>query len=209
MKPAHRSACIPLALALCASCTSTAGGRELPSRSEAPRPAEDAEASSWGGGGVLYGRDGEPVATSDPVQEGGLLAREAADAAARATGGGRAVGVDEGGRMYILELYQKVIEERDALTLEVAALRSEVERARQALAGAEVRISELETRCTAADKERDALRSENVELAGRLTTAQIRRLQAEKMLLELRIAQQRALEASPADEPAREPAVKP
>ena len=42
------------------------------------------------------------------------------------------------------------------------------------------------------ETERTRLEAENLELAGRLTTAQVRRLQAEKLLLEHKIAEQRA-----------------
>ncbi|HVS09105.1 MAG TPA: hypothetical protein VMS76_04455, partial [Planctomycetota bacterium] len=51
----------------------------------------------------------------------------------------------------------------------------------EALAQAEGKALELQAR-------EQALLEENLELAGRLTTAQIRRLQAEKLLLETKIA---------------------
>jgi regulator of replication initiation timing len=91
--------------------------------------------------------------------------------------------------MYILELYQNVIEERDVLSREVIALGDELERARQALLSADQHGAELEARLAAAAEENQRLRAENVDLAGRLTTAQIRRLQAEKILLEQRLAE--------------------
>lgn len=135
---------------------------------------------------VLYARDGTPVSASGPsgAQEpsGPLSARDLA--------GG------QGGRMYILELYQNVIEERDVLSHEVLALGDELERARQALLSADQRGMELETRLAAAAEENQRLAAENVDLAGRLTTAQIRRLQAEKILLEQRLAEIGAVSAA-------------
>ena len=128
---------------------------------------------------VLYGRDGRPVEAGDPGGAGGeqepLSARELAG--------------NQGGRMYILELYQNVIEERDQLALEVETLGGEIERARAALAAADQRIAELEAALATASAENQRQRTENVDLAGRLATAQIRRLQAEKILLELRLAE--------------------
>ena len=47
---------------------------------------------------------------------------------------------------------------------------------------------DLETRSAALEEGHRLLLSENQEIAGRLTTAQIRRLEAEKLLLESRIA---------------------
>jgi hypothetical protein len=99
------------------------------------------------------------------------------------------------GRMYILELYQNVIEERDNLTLEVSALNSELNRTRTALVEADARITALEANVTSLTVERESLEAENMALAGRLTTAQIRRLQAEKILLEIRLEESLALDA--------------
>ena len=91
--------------------------------------------------------------------------------------------------MYILELYQKAIDERDALELEVRSVQAELERARAAAAKAESEQSGSAGRIGALEEENRRLLAENVELAARLATAQIRRLQAEKLLLEARIAE--------------------
>lgn len=99
------------------------------------------------------------------------------------------------GRMYILELYQNVIEERDTLTLEVRGLNGELDRTRTALVEADVRIANLEAQVTTFEARLQSLEAENMDLAGRLTTAQIRRLQAEKILLEIRLEESRALDA--------------
>jgi hypothetical protein len=127
---------------------------------------------------VLYARDGRPVEAGDPGEAGGEEPLSARDLAG-----------NQGGRMYILELYQGVIEERDQLALEVETLGAEIERARAALAAADQRIAELEAALATAGAENQRQRTENVDLAGRLATAQIRRLQAEKILLELRLAE--------------------
>jgi hypothetical protein len=135
---------------------------------------------------VLYARDGTPVdAGGGRSQEPGALPPT------------RELAGDPGGRMYILELYQNVIEDRDRLALEVDALGAELERARAALTAADQRIAELERALAAAAGESERQKAENVDLAGRLATAQIRRLQAEKILLELRLSEIEAARAEP------------
>lgn len=126
----------------------------------------------------LYARDGTVVAGPEDVSALGPQRRE--------------VGEGTSGRMVLLELYQNVIEERDALSLEVTALRAELEKAQAAQRAAEAEALAQTSRVEVLEVERDRLRAESLELAGRLTTAQIRRLQAEKLLLEHKIAEQRA-----------------
>lgn len=93
--------------------------------------------------------------------------------------------------MHILELYQAVLDERDSLALEVKALTAALEKSETGLGEARRSSSELETRIAALEEAKEALLRQNQELAARLTTAQIRRLEAEKLLLETRIAWQR------------------
>jgi len=165
-------ACISAPPAAEPSEASTARPREAQAQPQVREPAT-----------VLYARDGTPVLSSGPIPGRESSGQEpSSPLAARDLAG-------SGGRMYILELYQSVIEERDMLSLEVDALTDELERARQALIGADQRNAELEGRLQTAAEENRRLREENVELAGRLTTAQIRRLQAEKILLEQRLAE--------------------
>ena len=102
------------------------------------------------------------------------------------------------GRMHILELYQDVLDERDALRMEVEALTAALERAQSNLKGTNESSVELEARLAAYEEGNRALREENREMAARLTTAQIRRLESEKLLLETRIAMHR--EESQAEE---------
>jgi hypothetical protein len=126
----------------------------------------------------LYARDGTVVAGPEDVSALGPQRRE--------------VGEGTSGRMVLLELYQNVIEERDSLSLEVAALRAELEKAQAAQRAAEAETLARTSQVEVLEVELERLRAESLELAGRLTTAQIRRLQAEKLLLEHRIAEQRA-----------------
>jgi hypothetical protein len=161
-------------VALAASCM-TLPPEEPETRSERAQesaPAPRAEPA------VLYARDGTPVTSAGPVPPGGALD-------SRQLGEG-------GGRMYILELYQSVIEERDSLSAEVAALTTELERMRQTLLDADTRITELEGQIESLTIERQQLIDDNLDLAARLTTAQIRRLQTERILLEKTLAELRA-----------------
>ena len=91
------------------------------------------------------------------------------------------------GRMYILELYQEAIDERDALQLEVTALNAALERAQFEMDDFTNRTTKLSARMDALILERDQLRKENSDLAARVVTAQVRRLEAEKLLLESKL----------------------
>ncbi|MFT5291105.1 MAG: hypothetical protein ACI8QS_002248 [Planctomycetota bacterium] len=92
-----------------------------------------------------------------------------------------------GGRMYLLQLYQDVLDERDVLSDEVRALRKALGDAQARIDDTSASTSGLSTRLDMLESEVERLVTENEDLAGRLTTVQIRRLEAEKMLLEARI----------------------
>ena len=93
----------------------------------------------------------------------------------------------EGGRMYILELYQEAIDERDALQLEVTALNASLEQAQNSIDDFVKRLARADAIAGSMTTERDRLRQENADLAARVVTAQIRRLEAEKILLESKL----------------------
>jgi hypothetical protein len=133
----------------------------------------------------VYDADGGPARALTPGNVGRLGGAE------------RELELGGSGRMYLLEMYQQALDEREALEIEVGALTSRIEQLLSRLADSDAALtSEREARATL---ERDvaALRSENQDLAGRLVTAQIRRLEAEKMLLEARIEQERATQPAP------------
>lgn len=177
-----------LSLCLLAACASPITLDEDLNLVQEPVPAVAEAKSERNEPSSLYARDGTvvsqssrgPVAMRAPVSEGAPLHD------IQRTGEGR---------MYILELYQNVIEERDTLTLEAASLQAELDRTRTALMEADARIGVLEGQVAAFEAQKLALEEENMQLAGRLTTAQIRRLQAEKILLEIRLEESAALDA--------------
>ena len=171
-----RAAIAAAALALLALAACRSSGAGAPRASSAPTSAPAVEP-------VLYARDGSVV----PV------GRDASGSAPIHGVQGR-----EESRMQILDLYQRVVSEKEALALEVAKLDTTL---------SAVRAEEI-----AASKERDAMRArvetleaelarasgERDDLAARLTTAQIRRLEAEKLLLEARLAAVRTAERTDA-----------
>jgi chromosome segregation ATPase len=112
----------------------------------------------------------------------------------------RSVQPGESGRTTILELYQNVLEERDALVQRVGALEADRAKLRQHLRDADQEIEVLAARVTELEAAREQLQLQNEDLAGRLLTAQIRRLESEKVLFETKLevlrAQQSAAEAA-------------
>jgi hypothetical protein len=96
------------------------------------------------------------------------------------------------GRMHIIELYQQVLDERDALAQEVEGLRASLEETTLALEAKTEAADDLAARVAALEEMQRALTGDNQALAARLVQAQIRRLEAEKLLLETRIEAERA-----------------
>ncbi len=92
------------------------------------------------------------------------------------------------GRNHIIELYQAVLDERDQLITEVTALQTALGSSQTQLEAARSGMAERDTRISALEEGSRSLTEENNTLAARLTTAQIRRLEAEKLLLETQIA---------------------
>ncbi|MEM7518358.1 MAG: hypothetical protein AAF368_15730 [Planctomycetota bacterium] len=133
-----------------------------------------------GGMPQLYGRDGTPVAK----QTGGTITTD--DRPVRDL-----QSADGNSRMYILELYQEAVNEKEALALEVQGLSAALDQAQAQLSEAGMLEQERGAYLVKLEEKIGVLEGQNVELAERLTTAQIRRLEAEKLLLEAKIEWQR------------------
>ena len=177
-------ALLPWFLCACASSATT----ELPERDAAFPAGEAGTHAPQGDPASIYGWDGSVVSPGQVSQR--------AD-----PGHGLEPTIE--GRMHILELYQTVLDERDALAAEVQALTKALERTEADLASVRGEKAGLETRLSAEERAKESLLQQNLELSGRLTTAQIRRLEAEKLLLETRIAWQK--EKAPPPERAEGP----
>jgi len=94
--------------------------------------------------------------------------------------------------MHIIELYQQVLDERDALATEVERLRKELDETKLALDAKTRATEDLSARVAALEASYKELSEDNQSIAARLVQAQIRRLEAEKMLLETKIESERA-----------------
>jgi chromosome segregation ATPase len=123
---------------------------------------------------VLYARDGSVVTPTTPGSASNLPRREVQNG--------------EGTRTKILELYERVVEERDQLRLTLTAKESELVQLHQQLDKESALANDFEARLRTAEQARTELTNQNLDIAGRLTTAQIKRLEAEKKWLELSIS---------------------
>ncbi len=137
-------------------------------------PAAAPNSATGGSETLLYARDGSVVSQGNSSAAANLPRREVQN--------------QEGSRTKILELYERVVEERDQLRLAVSARDSELARLRQQLDREVARANGLESRVLSAEQASVGLAGQNLELAARLTTAQIKRLEAEKKWLELAIS---------------------
>ncbi|MBJ02648.1 MAG: hypothetical protein CMK00_07250 [Planctomycetes bacterium] len=156
---------------------------------ESVPPAEEPGewTASMEGEGPLYGWDGSVV-----VGEGDGSVSQAPAPLRRETAGA------EGSRMYILELYQETVDERDRLRIELESLEGALGRAQALYDDLWSSFEGMQAEQARLKAERESQRAENFDLAARLTTAQIRRLEAEKLLLETRLNwEQTSAEAAP------------
>ena len=171
---AIRTAALALALGACGITNRT--------RTDLPAgPVPDA-----GSPEVLYARDGSVVQA-----DGRASTQRSGPAGERLP--------PEGSRTFMLELYQKAIDEKEALALEIKNLEVTLEKSRSELTAALKLTEELQKKHAALEAERARLQEEGFDLAGRLVVAQIRRLESEKILLESKIEWQRLEEKTGAD----------
>jgi hypothetical protein len=171
-------AALTLALGACAVANRT--------RTDLPAGPTPDGGNSSSGQPVLYARDGSIVGG-----EGHASTPPSGPAADHLP--------QEGSRTFMLELYQKAIDEKEALALEIKNLEVTLEKSRSELAAALKLTEELQKKHDALEAERARLQEEGFDLAGRLVTAQIRRLEAEKILLESKIEWQRLEEKTGGD----------
>lgn len=138
---------------------------------------------------TLYARDGSVVQGPKSRSDAKTATETAADARHDPVHDPiHEIGTRDGSRMYLLELYQKSVEERESLTREVKSLQAALTKVGDAQAAVEKERDGARMQIEKLQADLDKARADNQELAGRLLTAQIRRLEAEKLLLETRIA---------------------
>jgi hypothetical protein len=90
----------------------------------------------------------------------------------------------QGSRMFLLERYQGVVDERDGMAREIMGLNAMINSVRSQMATLRVELSASNSTCGERQSNIERLMAENTALAERLTTAQIARLEAERILLE-------------------------
>jgi len=160
-----------MALALAVGCVGVPAGQPA-THSVAPTADAAWSSTSETPGPALYARDGSPV--QGPVT-GSITTTPSSP---------RHDVENPGSRLYLLELYQRVMDENEELKVELDNLDQLLQRSEQYGKELEVRILALEAQVTSEQSTVAELRAQMLDLAGRLTTAQIRRLEAEKLLLE-------------------------
>jgi hypothetical protein len=173
MRPRQLPALALLAAGACTTPPAHVGGRPA----DGARGLLTAFETSGGQSPNLYARDGgvvdgpEPGSTNDAEQAARVIQNPGPET-----------------KLSLLELYQQAIAERDDLTAKLEVLEATV---RGLDAELTVKVQDLasgDQRFSALDSRVAALERENADLAARLVTAQIRRLEAEKTLLELQLA---------------------
>jgi chromosome segregation ATPase len=152
------------ALFLCACASSSKAAKVVPAAPRAETSASEAA--------VLYARDGSVVSGAGPES-------------AAPNHGAEPRGES---RMQMLDLYQRVASEKDALAKELRELDRALAESRAAQDALTRERDEQRARTAALEAELAKSDEDKNELAARLTTAQIRRLEAEKLLLETRLA---------------------
>lgn len=123
----------------------------------------------------LYARDGSVVGAQEP----GTVAVTPQN--------GRGSAEDGGSRWTLLEQYQDAVSENEDMELELRAMNQALDEAETREAEMTTLVRELQATLASTRTEVGQLQEQNLELASRLTTAQIRRLQSEKLLLEAKL----------------------
>lgn len=150
-------------------------------------PSAGWEAGIAGPGGDLYGRDGVPVGSnlSGPVTVSNETLNHTPDSAG-------------GTRPSILELYQAAVDENEYLGLELASFEEERRNFLELQKGNVDMIKDLKAEVAGLEAENNELKAQSFDLGDRLAMAQLRRLEAEKALLEHTLATRQAAAAAEA-----------
>ena len=150
-----------------------------------PTESEQDAAGGWSGwgdtsGATLYAHDGSPVGTGgawDGAPQGSSIG--APD---------RGLSEDPGSRFLLLDRYQEVLDDRDHLEVELAGVQAELDQAWARIDQLEQRLSTLDTDFSTRGEELAQARSRITDLADRLVTAEIHRLEAERRWYEAEIS---------------------
>ncbi|MDA1263441.1 MAG: hypothetical protein O2816_00010 [Planctomycetota bacterium] len=185
-----RPLCAAVVLLGVASCKASQYSAINPFSKQAPEtmlaPADDP--NGWGTGvprtdDTVYGWDGAPVGSgTGPMRSPGAGTVQVTSGGMNHTlAGSDGTG---GSRLVLLESYSLAVEEREELALQVEVLNAALEQSERRFGELDRRYAELERGYATLATEKTAVEEQRRELAARLTTAQIRRLQAEKAWLQ-------------------------
>jgi hypothetical protein len=181
-------------------CATTLGGCALPTVKALPADATTVDANptstahseqlstsavastqpAWAENGnrqqpLLYARDGSVVSEQRP---GTVSITEDP---------GQAAGADTGSRWTLLEQYQASIQRSEDLEFEIRGLTKDLEAAEAREQQLAAELGALNAQMAKMIEKLELVQDQNIDLASRLTTAQIRRLQSEKLLLEAKL----------------------
>ncbi len=179
-----------------------AGGASLsgcivsPTQHSEPPAQVGWEASVGQPGAVLYGRDGTPVGASaaPAAMSAGPQGVTQPQATITATEDMPHRPQDAvGSRPVLLELYQTVVTEKEALEFQLEATQEALQSTEDRMFDLEKRLEEEIRAREAADQSRKQFEEQVFEIGRRLSVAQMRRLEAEKLLLEKTLAERRQL----------------
>ena len=168
---------------------------------EMPRISFSGRAEPVAPGSTGAGTFGSGPVPQDPLVSEGDVARHAPDTGVLQAdepgtvgaidAGTRAIQTDGSGRPFLFELYQQARDERDALRTEnesllalLTAREAEIQSLKDGALGEGAELEALRAERDGLRAEIERLAEERQELEGRLLTAQIRRLEAEKGLIE-------------------------
>lgn len=147
-------------------------------------PVSDAAGgwSGWGdtSGSTLYAHDGSPVGTGgawDGAPQGSAIG--APD---------RGLSEDPGSRFLLLDRYQEVLDDRDHLELELGDAQAELDQAWIRIEQLEQHVRELSSDHAAQGEQLQQAQARITDLADRLVTAEIHRLEAERRWYEAEIS---------------------
>lgn len=135
---------------------------------------------------VLYGRDGTPVGASQP----GTVTTTTGPI----NDGVSVEGAAGGSRSHLFDLYSEAVEERDELQDANEDLQIALEMSETRASDLSVQLASLRAEFDALGKDKQSADAQAFDLAARLATAQIARLEAERALLEATIEWRRMSE---------------
>ena len=144
-------------------------------------------------GAVLYGRDGTPVGATAPAPQAQAGPQNPQPVVSDTEDMPHRPQDAVGSRPVLLELYQTVMTEKEALEFQLEATQEALQSTEDRMFDLEKRLEDEIRAREAAELARQQAQDQVFEFGKRLSVAQMRRLEAEKLLLEKTLAERRQL----------------